>query len=70
MEVALRDKSGVRTMKRALALLEEAEGQPDSGGAVDNLVPSPADIGTSIRNRLGLRASDNRDVAEHDRIQV
>ena len=37
MEVALRDKSGVRTMKRALALLEEAEGQPDSGGAVDSL---------------------------------
>ena len=37
MGVAHLGKSAVRTMKRALALLEEAEGQPDSGGAVDNL---------------------------------
>ena len=34
------------------------------------LVPSPADIGTSIRNKLSSGTSYEEDVAEYDRKQV
>lgn len=43
---------------------------PFEGVWCEILVPSPPDIGTSIRNRLDSGASYNEDVAEYARTQV
>ena len=45
-------------------------GADDESLEQQELVPSPRDIGTSIRNRLNSVTSYSEDVAEYDRKQV